>query len=64
MSNECKTARNTIGLAIIILTSLLLSLSSCATSSCGNTWGAATNCPAYRQKGGRIIEWVRVPYYH
>ena len=48
MSNECKTARNAVGLAVVILVSLLLSLSSCATSSCGNTWGAATNCPAYR----------------
>ena len=42
MSEECKTARNAI---LIILMTLF---SSCATTNCGNTWGAAANCPAYR----------------
>ena len=36
MSNECKQARNIVGLAMIILMTLcmLLSMSSCSTSSC------------------------------
>jgi hypothetical protein len=32
MSKECKKARNTIGLAILILVTLLLTLQSCAST--------------------------------
>ena len=48
MSKECKTARNTIGLAILILVTLLLTLQSCSGPAhcAGNNWAA--NCPAYR----------------
>ena len=51
MGKECKKSRNTVGLAILILVALLLTLQSCSTSRCASapfTWGAATNCPAYR----------------
>ena len=49
MSKECKNARTTVGIALLVLLTLLLTLQSCgATASGGNTWGAAASCPAYR----------------
>ena len=48
MTKECKKARNAVLIPLILLVGLLMLCSSCATSGCGNTWGAATNCPAYR----------------
>tara|TARA_R110002096_G_scaffold323645_1_gene517823 strand:- start:164 stop:310 length:147 start_codon:yes stop_codon:yes gene_type:complete len=48
MSEECKTARNAVLIPLAILIILMTLFSSCATTNCGNTWGAAANCPAYR----------------
>jgi hypothetical protein len=52
MGKECKKSRNTVGIAMLILVTLLLTLQSCGTtknSACsGFMWGAANNCPAYR----------------
>ena len=39
MSSECKTARNAVGLAIVVLVSLLLSLSSCSVARQGGCGG-------------------------
>ena len=54
MSKECKTARNMVSTAFVVLLVLIaiMSLSSCATSgNCGG-WkansGWANTCPAYR----------------
>jgi hypothetical protein len=53
MGKECKTARNMVASAMVILAILIvvMSMSSCATSgNCGGWggWSASTNCPAYR----------------
>ena len=52
MSKECKQARNTVVVTVIIVLGLLIFCSSCSTQKCyskPNSWGS--NCAAYRQNG-------------
>ena len=51
MSNECKTARNTVVITAVIVLGLLIFCSSCSSprQSCGGY--SYTSCPAYRQNG-------------
>ena len=51
MTKECKKARNTVLIPLVVLVGLLMLCSSCASNRAGcgtsNSW-ANNSCPAYR----------------